>query len=97
MLVRTEWIDELGLTSGKPAHRPGTKDTVRNLPACEDSRSEEEERRFQLHAGKMLYHSLDDYTVQLDAAMVRSSTSNPTFAAMARLVRVVQHCVHRPR
>ena len=89
-------IAELGLAGGKAAPTPGTKDTVRNLTDGEDTLSEEEGKKFQRLAGKMLYHSLDDPTVQFDMAMVMSSMSTPTVAGMARLVWVVRHCVDRP-
>ena len=81
-----ECIEELGLVGGKARSTSGTTDTLKNLADAEDSLSEVESKSFQRLAGKMLYHSLHDPTIQFDMAMLISGMCQPTVGAMARLM-----------
>ena len=81
-----ECIEQLGSVGGKAPSTPGTTDTLKNLADAEDSLSEVESKSFQRLAGKMLYHSLDDPTIQFDKAMLISGVCQPTVGAMARLM-----------
>ena len=87
---RTELIEQLGLLGAKPAAIPGTKQTVDNLPNCEDALSGERVKSFQSGAGKLLYHSADDPRVQFETNMVMRGMANPTELDHARLMRVVR-------
>ena len=90
-----ECIEELGLAGGKAPTTLGTKDTVKNLDEAEDSLSEVEPKNFQRLASKMLYHSLDDPTIQFQMAVVLSGMCKPTVGAMARLMRAKRCCIDR--
>jgi hypothetical protein len=90
---RTELIEQLGLLGAKLAATPGTKQTVDNLPNCEDALSGERVKNFQSGAGKLLYHSADDPRVQFETNMVMRGMANPTELDHARLMRVVRYLV----
>ena len=45
--------------------------------------------------GKMLHHSLDDPTIQLEMVMVVSGRCKPTVGATASLMRVIRSCIDR--
>ena len=92
-----ECIEELGPVGGKTPSTPGTKDTPKNLAAADDSLSEVESKNSQRQAGKMLCHSSDDPTIQVEMAKVMSSMCQPTVGGMARLMRVMRHSIDRPR
>ena len=44
----------------------------------------------------MLYHSLDDPTIQFEMARVMSGMCKPTVGATARLMRVMRYFIDRP-
>ena len=47
-------------------------------------------------AGKTLYHSLDGPTIWFEVAVAISGICKPTIGTMARLMRVIRHCIDRP-
>ena len=55
-----------------------------------------ESKNFQRSVGKMLYDCLDDPASEFAMAMVTSGMCKPTVGAMARLMRVIPHCIDRP-